>query len=252
MKINNGSFSLFVPFVLSYSSILLDIWSEFSLLWLHVSLGKELTLFIEWILVSAGKRRTSWDRDSNKEIIYAMIICVKSNNMTISFLVTSPSQKKQPIPLYMIISVRFLSIFKVVGWFNSGKTRVFKCCWLSWFSVHWTGCHPSPLFQYSWLVWVIYSPVNGKITWVSCLRTGQKLHFSQLLNQHGTTSAVTSTAQWADCFWECSDQAGPGLARDGQSFTNPVQESTWIKRAVSCRKMVIFLIWYYHLKGQNL
>ncbi len=33
--------------------------------------------------------------------------------------------------------------------------------------------------------------------------TSQKLHFSQLLNQHGTSWAVTSTVQWADCFWEC-------------------------------------------------
>ena len=35
-----------------------------------------------------------------------------------------------------------------------------------------------------------------------CLCT-QKLQFSQLLDQHGTTWAVTSTAQWVDCFWGC-------------------------------------------------
>ncbi len=26
-----------------------------------------------------------------------------------------------------------------------------------------------------------------------------------ILNQHGTTWAVTSKAQWADCFWECTE-----------------------------------------------
>ncbi len=38
-----------------------------------------------------------------------------------------------------------------------------------------------------------------------CHKTGQKLHFSQLPNQHGTTWAVTSTAQWANYFWECEN-----------------------------------------------
>ncbi len=52
------------------------------------------------------------------------------------------------------------------------------------------------------LTQVISCPVNGEYTRVSGLRTSQKLHLSQLLNQHGTTWAVTSTAQWADCFWE--------------------------------------------------
>ena len=45
--------------------------------------------------------------------------------------------------------------------------------------------------------------MNRNASWVHCRRTTQKLQFSQLPNQHGTTWAVTSTAQWADCFWEC-------------------------------------------------
>ncbi len=53
------------------------------------------------------------------------------------------------------------------------------------------------------LTQVASGPVNVKYTWDRCLKTSQKLHFSQLPNQHGTTWAVTSTAQWADCFWEC-------------------------------------------------
>ncbi len=31
----------------------------------------------------------------------------------------------------------------------------------------------------------------------------QQLHPSQPPNQHGTIWAVTFTAEWADCFWEC-------------------------------------------------
>ncbi len=42
---------------------------------------------------------------------------------------------------------------------------------------------------------VASSPVNGKYTPGGCFKTGQKLRFSQLPNQHGTTWAVTSTAQ---------------------------------------------------------
>ncbi len=55
---------------------------------------------------------------------------------------------------------------------------------------------------------VASSPVNGKYTGGGCLNTGQKLRFSQLPNQHGTTWAVTSTAKWADCFWECRQPSG--------------------------------------------
>ena len=38
---------------------------------------------------------------------------------------TSHSQKKQLNPLYITISVRFLSICNWVGWLNAGKTQVF-------------------------------------------------------------------------------------------------------------------------------
>ena len=41
------------------------------------------------------------------------------------------------------------------------------------------------------------------LSWFHWPGTSHKLQFSQLPNQHGTTWAVTSTAQWADCFWEC-------------------------------------------------
>ncbi len=36
------------------------------------------------------------------------------------------------------------------------------------------------------------------------IKAVQKLHFSQPLNQHAYVWAVTSTAQWADSFLECS------------------------------------------------
>ncbi len=51
-----------------------------------------------------------------------------------------------------------------------------------------------------------WTPVisNWINSWFHWPRTNYKLQFSQLPNQHGTTWAVTSTAQWADCFWECS------------------------------------------------
>ncbi len=45
--------------------------------------------------------------------------------------------------------------------------------------------------------------MNWNASWALCPRTSQKLRLSQLPNQHGTTWAGTSTAQWADCFWEC-------------------------------------------------
>ncbi len=72
-------------------------------------------------------------------------------------------------------------------------------------SVDWTWPQCTVLME---LTQVASSPVNGKYTWGRCLKTGQKLHFSQLPNQHGTTWAVTSTAQWADCFWECRVTSG--------------------------------------------
>ena len=40
--------------------------------------------------------------------------------------------------------------------------------------------------------------------WAEFPRTSQKLCFSRLPNQHGTTWAVTMTVRWADCFWECT------------------------------------------------
>ena len=47
----------------------------------------------------------------------------------------------------------------------------------------------------------------------------RKLHLSQPTNQHRTIWAVTSTAEWADCLWECKnvsvwsnyDYIGPNL-----------------------------------------
>ncbi len=45
--------------------------------------------------------------------------------------------------------------------------------------------------------------INWNASWFHWPRTSHKLQFRQLPNQHGTTWAVTSTAQWADCFWEC-------------------------------------------------
>ncbi len=61
-------------------------------------------------------------------------------------------------------------------------------------SLDWISSQSTVLMQ---LTQVTSSPVNGNLTWVSCFRAGQKLP-----NQHGTTWAVTSTVQWADCFWE--------------------------------------------------
>ncbi len=52
------------------------------------------------------------------------------------------------------------------------------------------------------------SVISSLINWNTCTswfhwpRTSHQMQFSQLPNQHGTTWAVTSTAQWADCFWE--------------------------------------------------
>ena len=43
---------------------------------------------------------------------------------------------------------------------------------------------------------------------IHCPRSSQKLQFSELPNQHGTTWAITSTAQWADCFWEYTQNPG--------------------------------------------
>ncbi len=51
---------------------------------------------------------------------------------------------------------------------------------------------------------VISSWIKWNTSWFHWPRTSHKLQFSQLPNQHGTTWAVTSTAQWADCFWECN------------------------------------------------
>ena len=59
-------------------------------------------------------------------------------------------------------------------------------------SLDWTSPEPIVLME---LTQVATSPANGKYTRDGCLKTGQKLRFSQLPNQHGTISAVTSTAQ---------------------------------------------------------
>ena len=42
------------------------------------------------------------------------------------------------------------------------------------------------------LTQVIFCSLDWKASWVHCPRTSQKLQFSQVLNQHGTTWAVTS------------------------------------------------------------
>ncbi len=51
---------------------------------------------------------------------------------------------------------------------------------------------------------VISNWITWSASWFHWPRTSHKLQFSQLPNQHGTTWAVRSTAQWADCFWECN------------------------------------------------
>ncbi len=50
---------------------------------------------------------------------------------------------------------------------------------------------------------------------VRTTRTSHKLQFSQLPNQHGTTWAVTSTAQWANNFWECRGDCIPIADKNG-------------------------------------
>ncbi len=61
-----------------------------------------------------------------------------------------------------------------------------ETCKMIWFGVHLLQTLMEPTQEAS-------SSVNGKCTQDSCLETGQKLHFSNLPNQHGTTWAVTST-----------------------------------------------------------
>ncbi len=73
-------------------------------------------------------------------------------------------------------------------------TRVIFCS-LSWIS-------PESAALWQWTS-EISSWSNWKASWFHWPRTSRKLQFSQLPNQHGTTWAVTSTTQWADCFWEC-------------------------------------------------
>ncbi len=53
---------------------------------------------------------------------------------------------------------------------------------------------------------VIYNWINWNTSWFHWPRTSHKLQFNQLAYQHGTTWAVTSRAQWADCFWERNDR----------------------------------------------
>ncbi len=68
-------------------------------------------------------------------------------------------------------------------------------------SLSWISLESAALRQ--WIP-VIYNRINWNASWFHWPRTSHKLQFSQLPNQHGTTWAVTSTAQWADCFWECT------------------------------------------------
>ncbi len=68
-------------------------------------------------------------------------------------------------------------------------------------SLGWISPESTVLMQ---LTQVLFSSLNWDASWVQSPRTSQKLWFSQLPNQHGTTWAVTSTAQWADCSWECN------------------------------------------------
>ena len=65
-------------------------------------------------------------------------------------------------------------------------------------SLGWISPESTVLMQ---LTQVIFHSLYWSAIWVYC-STGQKLQLSQLPNQHGTTWAVTSTAQWANCFWE--------------------------------------------------
>ena len=82
-----------------------------------------------------------------------------------------------------------------MGWLNAGKTKMFKCSWPSSFSIYSDGLR-------QWTP-VISSWINWNASWFHRPRTSHKLQFRQLPNQHGASWAVTSTAQWADCFWEC-------------------------------------------------
>ncbi len=53
------------------------------------------------------------------------------------------------------------------------------------------------------LTHVIFCSLDRSASWVYYLRPSQKSQLIQLPNQHGTIWAVTSTAQWAGCFWDC-------------------------------------------------
>ena len=67
-------------------------------------------------------------------------------------------------------------------------------------SLSWIYCPESGALR-QWTP-VISNWIDWNASWFHWSRTSHKLQFSQLPNQHGTTWAVTSTAQWADCFWE--------------------------------------------------
>ncbi len=67
-------------------------------------------------------------------------------------------------------------------------------------SLRWISPESAALSQWNS---VISSWINWNTSWFHWPKTSHKLQLSQLPNQHRTTWAVTSTAQWADCFWEC-------------------------------------------------
>ncbi len=82
------------------------------------------------------------------------------------------------------------------------------------------------------------SPVNGNYNRGGCLNTCQKLHFSQLPNQHGTTWTVTSTAQWGDCFWECTLNAcwdATNYVSGGRPQMDRIEEE---KKSLSCNGLI--------------
>ncbi len=54
-------------------------------------------------------------------------------------------KKKYLTPMYIIISVSFLSLFSWMDWLNAGKTLVFKCNWPRWCPLHSAGYHLSEL-----------------------------------------------------------------------------------------------------------
>ncbi len=70
------------------------------------------------------------------------------------------------------ISVERMCVtFYWVDWLSSMDTQVFKHSWLKWFSVHWIGCHLSPLsfkMQLNEVQWMENTPELAVLQPVKC------------------------------------------------------------------------------------